>query len=482
MVFFAQMAELVDALGSGPSVRKDVQVRVLFWALLIKRSWFVCHLLFFVLERPSMNKEILRLAVPNIISNISVPLLSTVDTALMGRLTEVHIGAVGVGAMIFNFIYWNFGFLRMGTTGITAQAFGRQNDQQVADTLGRAFLVVLSIALLLLMLQVPIREASVWLMNVSGEQQLLVERYFTIRIWAAPASLGLYAAMGWFFGMQNAIFPLILTIAINVINIVLSYFLVYQLGWEVEGVAWGTLIAQYFGFLLAIGLFFYRYRRFSRLFHRKAILLWKELRRFLSINADIFIRTLCLTFVFGFFYSQSSAEGAMILAVNTILMQFLNWMSYGVDGFAFAAEALVGKYAGAEDQVRTRRAVRLSFIWGMGLAVLFSLLYGLGGPALLRLFTNQADVIQATLPFLFWMVLLPIIGTPSYIWDGVFIGLTASKSMRNSMILALLVFLLVYTITPAGSNHALWLSMLAFLAARGLFQYGLFAWKGIELR
>jgi MATE family multidrug resistance protein len=429
-----------------------------------------------------MNKEILRLAIPNIISNISVPLLSTVDTALMGRLTEVHIGAVGVGAMIFNFIYWNFGFLRMGTTGITAQAFGRQNDQQVADTLGRAFLVVLSIALLLLVLQIPIREASVWLMNVSGEQQLLVERYFNIRIWAAPASLGLYAAMGWFFGMQNAIYPLILTIAINAINIVLSYIFVYQLGWEVEGVAWGTLIAQYFGFLLAVGLFFYRYSDFYKLIHRKAILLWTELRRFLSINADIFIRTLCLTFVFGFFYSRSAVEGAMILAVNTILMQFLNWMSYGVDGFAFAAEALVGKYAGAEDEERTRKAVRLSFIWGMGLAVLFSLLYGLGGPALLQVFTNQEDVIQATLPFLFWMVLLPIIGTPSYIWDGVFIGLTASKSMRNSMILALLVFLLVYTIAPAGSNNILWISMLAFLAARGLFQYGLFLWKGVELR
>ena len=430
-----------------------------------------------------MNREILRLAIPNIISNISVPLLSTVDTALMGRLSELHIGAVGIGAMIFNFIYWNFGFLRMGTTGITAQAFGKADVPAQVHTLGRAALVVFTLAALLLLLQIPIGYASFQLMNVNPSQYALVEEYFFIRIWAAPASLGLYAMIGWFFGMQNAIYPLILTVFINLINIGLSYYFVYHLGWEVRGVALGTVIAQYAGLTLALLLFFGKYRSLLQAFRREALIKWGEFRRFLLINRDIFLRTLSLTFAFAFFYSQSSAEGAMILAVNTILMQFLNWMSYGVDGFAFAAEALVGKYAGAEDRPQTYRAIRYSFYWGMGLAVLFSLLYGVGGQWLLPVFTDQPDVIAQTLPFLFWMALLPIVGSPCYIWDGIYIGLTASKAMRNSMLLALLVFLAAYwLLTPLYGNHGLWLALLIFLGARGAFQHILYWKRGLELQ
>jgi MATE family multidrug resistance protein len=430
-----------------------------------------------------MNREILRLAIPNILSNISVPLLSTVDTALMGRLSELHIGAVGVGAMIFNFIYWNFGFLRMGTTGVTAQAYGANDTSRMVHTLGRALLIGMVVAAILLVLQQPLVRASNQLMQVPESQTGLVETYFLIRIWAAPASLALYALMGWFFGMQNAIYPLILTIFINVINISLSYYLVQVAGWEVAGVAWGTVIAQYAGVLLAVLLILYRYRSYWRYFERKALLKWEAFSNFLRINRDIFIRTLALTFVFAFFYSRSAAYGVMILAVNTILMQFLNWMSYGVDGFAYAAEALVGKYVGRKDPTQTRRAVRYALWWGMGLAVLYSALYGLGGNWLLRIFTNQQDVIAATSPFLWWMVLLPIIGTPSYIWDGVFVGLTASKSMRNSMLAAFGIFLLVYFLFsgPLG-NNGLWVALLVFLLARGAFQHGLYVWKGLELK
>lgn len=428
-----------------------------------------------------MNKEILRLAIPNIISNISVPLLSSVDTALMGRLSELHIGAVGIGAMIFNFIYWNFGFLRMGTTGMTAQAFGAQDDAAVAHTLGRALLVVLAVAGGLLLLQWPFGQASFFLMNASGEQEALVAEYFYIRIWAAPATLGLYAFMGWFFGMQNAIYPLMLTVVINVVNIVLSFFFVQNLGMDVDGVAYGTVIAQYCGLLLALCLFYYRYRYLLAHFQRAAILQWDKLKKFLSINADIFIRTLALTAAFAFFYSQSSAEGKMMLAVNTILLQFLNWMSYGVDGFAFASESLVGKYKGAADDSKTHRAIRLSFSWGMGLALLFSLGYGLFGTALLRVFTNQADVLAAARPFLFWMALLPIFATPCYIWDGVFIGLTASKAMRNSMILAFVIFIATYFATLSLGNNGLWLTLLLFLLARGAIQHGMYWRRGLAL-
>ncbi|MCI4647881.1 MATE family efflux transporter [Phaeodactylibacter sp.] len=428
-----------------------------------------------------MNREILRLAIPNIISNISVPLLSSVDTALMGRMSELHIGAVGIGAMLFNFIYWNFGFLRMGTTGLTAQAYGQQSDEAVAHTLGRALLVVFGVATLLLLLQWPLGEAGIQLMNTEDRQAGLVRQYFFIRIWAAPATLGLYALMGWFFGLQNAIFPLVLTIIINVANILLSVYLVEYRGMGVAGVAYGTLIAQYIGLIAAFGLAFYRYGHLLGHFQLRAISQWEKLLGFLRVNADIFIRTLCLTGVFGFFYSQSSGQGEMVLAVNTILLQYLNWMSYGVDGFAYASESLVGKYKGAADNPKTRRAIGLSFAWGMGLAALFSLGYGLGGNALLRLFTNQADVILAAQPFLFWMVLFPLLGTPSYIWDGVYIGLTASKSMRNSMLLAFVTFLLAYTIARGYGNHGLWLAMLVFLVARGGFQHWLYHRKGLAL-
>ncbi len=428
-----------------------------------------------------MNKEILRLAIPNIISNVSVPLLSSVDTALMGRLSELHIGAVGISSMIFNFLYWNFGFLRMGTTGLTAQAFGRRAEADIGQILGQALLIVLAVAGSILLLQQPLGQVSFFLMNASAEQQPLIAEYFYIRVWAAPATLGLYVFMGWFFGLQNAIYPLLLTLVVNVINISLSIYLVQARGMGVAGVAYGTVIAEYSGLLLAIGLVFYRYPQLLAHVRREAILHWGALRRFLRLNADIFIRTLFLTLAFGFFYSRSSAAGEMALAVNVILLQFLNWMSYGVDGFAYASESLVGKYRGAGDDARTRRAIRLSFAWGMGLALLFSLSYWGFGPHLLRLFTNQPEVLEAARPFLLWMAILPLAGTPCYIWDGIYIGLTASRAMRNSMLLAFGVFVLAYWAAQPLGNHGLWLALLLFLAARGGIQQWLFLRRGLGL-
>lgn len=429
-----------------------------------------------------MNREILRLAIPNIISNVSVPLLSTVDTALMGRMSELHIGAVGIGSMIFNFVYWNFGFLRMGTTGLTAQAFGKKDDSGIVNTFGRAVLVVLVVAATILLLQFPIGELSLFLMNTDEQQGALVSEYFYIRVWAAPATLASYAIMGWFFGMQNAIYPLILTVVVNVVNIVMSFLLVYQMGMDVDGVAYGTLIAQYVGLFLGVYLIYRKYRSLFVQFKRAAILKWEELKRFLQLNGDIFIRTFCITFVFAFFYSRSSAEGEMILAVNTILMQFFTWMSYGVDGFAFASESLVGKYAGAGNKAKTNQAIKLIFFWGMGMAGAFALAYGLFGDHFLRLFTNQQDVINAAAPFLIWMVLFPLLSTPCFLWDGVFIGLTASKAMRNSMILALVVFIVTYySMNTVWDNHGLWLAMLVFMLARGVFQHYLYWRRGMNL-
>lgn len=429
-----------------------------------------------------MNKEILRLALPNIISNISVPLLSSVDTILMGSLSGLHIGAVGIGSMIFNFVYWNFGFLRMGTTGITAQAYGQNNQPDIINTLGRALLIAGILAIFILCLQQPFEKMAIYSMNVSPEQVDLVQTYFYIRIWGAPAALGMYAMLGWFFGMQNAVYPLILTILINIINIILSWYLVAYQGMEAAGVAYGTLVAQYTGLFAAFGLFFYKYRYLLDGFKREVLLKKEELQKFMRVNRDIFIRTVALTLTFSFFYSQSSESGTLILAANTILMQFFNWISYGVDGFGFAAESLVGKYKGKGDEAKTQQAVKVSFIWGMGFAFIYSIGFFIFGKQFLHIFTDQNDVIATAIPYLFWIIGIPIIATPSFIWDGVFVGLTASASMRNSMVLSTIGFFAVFFwLEPLYGNHGLWAAMYIYMLLRGLVQQIMYYRKGVSL-
>ena len=429
-----------------------------------------------------MNKEILRLAIPNIISNVSVPLLSTVDTALMGRMSELHLGAIGLGTMLFNFLYWNFGFLRMSSTGLTAQAYGREDEEAIIHNLLRALIVAGVLGVLMLLFQKPIGEAGMYLLNAAGDQYQLVAQYFFIRIWAAPATLGLFAIMGWYFGMQNAIFPLILTVFINIVNIVLSFYFVRTLGMDISGVAWGTVAAQYAGFLFAFVLFFVKYQSYLSNVTISELFSTKPLLHFLNINKDIFIRTLCLTFVFAFFYSRSAIGGELILAVNVILLQFLNWMSYGVDGFAYAAESLVGKYKGAENKQGVYKAVRFSFGWGFVLAMLFTFSFWVWGDAIMHIFTDKETVIAAAQSYFFWILILPVVGFSCYVWDGIYIGLTASKAMRNCMLLALALFgIAYYFITPYFPIHGLWFSLLMFLGARGLFQWFLFSRRGFAL-
>lgn len=429
-----------------------------------------------------IHREILTLAIPNILSNISVPLLSTVDTALMGRLSEFHIGAVGVGAMIFNFVYWNFGFLRMGTTGLTAQAVGKKDDLLAGLNLGRPVFVAVLLALMILIFHIPLGELGIRLMGAGEDVSPLIGEYFRIRIWAAPATLLLYVLMGWFFGLQNAIYPLVLTIFINVVNILCSYFFVFRLGWEIEGVAWGTVIAQYAGLLMAIGLVAYRYRHLVYLIRLPEVVQWQAFKVFLKVNRDIFFRTFLLTFAFGFFYAKSSIFGAELLAVNVILLQYVNWMSYAIDGFAFASESVVGKYFGARDRKQFLLSVRLSFLWALVASLLVSVAYVLSGPFLLRIFTDQPEVIASARPYLFWMYLFPLIGFSCYIWDGIFIGMTASIAMRNTMAIAFLVFIGAYfALVPAFQNHGLWMALLVFLAARGLMQWYVFARRGMQL-
>ncbi|GLR16728.1 MATE family efflux transporter [Portibacter lacus] len=430
-----------------------------------------------------MNKEILRLAIPNIISNISIPLLSSVDTILMGHLSAVELGAVGIGSMIFNFVYWNFGFLRMGTTGMTAQAYGRKDQHEISALLQRSLLLSFVIAALIMLLMLPIAQASSYLMNVPADQQSFVNDYFFTRIWAAPASLGLYALLGWYFGMQNAKIPLLITVVINLTNIILSYYLVKIQGYGIRGVALGTVIAQYLGFFLALFIIAWQYRIYVERIPLKLLIAKEKIGRFLNINRDIFLRTICLTFAFAFLYSQAALEGELFLAANVILLQFMNWMSYAIDGFAYAAESLVGKFHGASDERNTKKSIRYLFSWGLGFAILFTIVFWGLGDHIIRLFSNQADVIEKTKSMIVWVILLPIVSFACYIWDGIFIGLTASQSMRNAMVISILIYLGSYF----GMEYFfgikdIWLAMLIFMGARGLIQTLFYAKHGLALK
>ena len=346
-----------------------------------------------------MNKKILNLAVPNIISNISIPMLGIVDMALMGHLeSDAYIGAIALGSLIFNFIYWSLGFLRMGTSGFTAQARGRKDLPEAILVFSRAAFIAMMSALLLL-LQVPIEKLSFLVLKGESQVEELAMTYFRIRVWAAPAALGQFALLGFFLGMQNARLPMVVLVSTNVINIICNYTFVMKLGMGSDGVAMGTVIAQYSGLFIAI--FFFR-KYFAKLFKYwslQATIQWDKLKNFLLINSDIFIRTMCLVVVFSIFTARSASvdlhsEGEdTILAVNSILMQFFMFFSFLIDGFAHASEALTGKFIGAKDRNSLVRFIRLIFLWGTGISILFTLIYLLGGNAIFRVLTNNPEVI-----------------------------------------------------------------------------------------
>ncbi len=418
-----------------------------------------------------MNRRILQLAVPNIISNVTVPLLGAVDLALMGHLdNKVYIGAVALGSMIFNFIYWGFGFLRMSTSGFVAQEFGRRNFAQVMINLARPLTLAFSAGLLLIILQFPVSSIAFWLVDSGQEVETYARQYFHIRIYAAPATIALYALTGWFIGMQNTRIPMIIAVCVNMANIILSLVFVRWLGMHSEGVALGTLLAQYTGLLLALFLLHRYYGRFFRFYDGRIFWNSLALSRFFSVNRDIFIRTLCLIAALSFFTAKSASMGDTLLAVNSLLLQFFMFFSYLVDGYAHAAEALTGRFTGSGNSGALRTAVRYLFAWGGGIAVLFTIVYLLWAEAILGLMTSNPEVLSASEPYLFWIVLIPIISFSAFIWDGIFIGATASVQMRNSMLIStvLIYFPVYYLSLPFLGNNSLWLALILFLFSRGV--------------
>lgn len=422
-----------------------------------------------------MNKRILGLAVPSIISNITVPLLGLVDVSIVGHLgSATYIGAIAVGGMLFSMIYWIFGFLRMGTSGLTAQAYGRRDLAEVILLFVRSVGIAFGLALLLILLQYPILKVAFTLIDATPAIEELASLYFRICIWGAPAVLGLYSFAGWFVGMQNSRFPMYIAITQNVVNIVASLFFVFVWNRGVAGVAMGTLVAQYAGLLMASLLWYGYYRRLWQKLNWKMLTDYEAMRSFFILNRDIFFRTLCLVAVTTYFTSRGAEQGDIILAVNTLMMQLFTLYSYIMDGFAYAGEALTGRYVGAHNQADLRRMIRTLFAWGIGLALAFTLLYGIGGSSFLGLLTNEQEVLNASSDYFYWVLAIPLAGMAAFLWDGIYIGATASRQMLYSMLVASVSFFILQRIFQQQmGNHALWMAFIAYLFLRGLVQTGL---------
>ncbi|MFP6732008.1 MAG: MATE family efflux transporter [Alphaproteobacteria bacterium] len=419
----------------------------------------------------SWNRRVWRLAGPIMLANITIPLLGAVDTAVVGHLDQVYyLGAVAIGSLIFNFLYWGFGFLRMGTTGFAAQAHGADDTAEAVDTLWRAMVIALIIGLALLITQSLIIEGAMVFMETSAEVNAHSRAYFTIRIWSAPAALANYVVLGWFLGMQNARAGVIIQIFINLLNIILDLAFVMGAGMAVEGVAIATVISEYAG--LALGLMMIRgaLAKLGRTaIDWRRVLEPARLRHMISVNRDIFLRTLCLITAFAYLTIQGARMGDVILAANAVLFNMVTFMSYALDGFANAAQALVGRAIGERSLADYRGVVRASTIWALVFAVGFSLIYAASGTLIIDGITTLEAVRIAAREALPWMVLAPLISVWGYQLDGIFIGAMLSREMRNAMILSLIIYLVsVEIFRPLLGNHGIWLGFSLFMVARGV--------------
>lgn len=418
----------------------------------------------------SEHAKVWRLAGPIILSNVSVPLLGIVDTAVMGHLDQAYyIGAVAVGAMVFSYVYWGFGFLRMGTTGLVAQAFGAGDSDEVRAILGRALLLAAALALAIIALQWLLINGALWFIEASAEVESLARVYFDIRLYAAPAALANYAVLGWLLGLQRAKSALMLQVFMNGLNIVLDITFVMGLGWGVEGVALATAISEYAAAGVGLLLCLRALEVMGGNWSRAQLLDAAKLRRLLAVNGDIFIRTLCLVTAFAYFTSQGAKMGDMLLAANAVLMNFQLFLGFALDGFAFAAEALIGAAIGAGNRRQLTEAVKATTIWAGISAAVFMLVYWLAGNGIIALITDIPEVKAEAGRYLWWAIASPLVSVWSFQLDGIYIGATRTKAMRNGMMLSLAAFLAaVWLLVPLWGNHGLWLAFYGFMIMRTL--------------
>ncbi len=426
-----------------------------------------------------LDREILRLALPSILANITVPLVGMVDLAVAGHLGSLGeaatlIGGVSVGTMLFDLLYWNFGFLRVGTGGLTAQAYGREDWQGTRVILFRGVVLALLIAALILVLQWPFVHLALYVTHGSDAVRELALRYFFIRIWAAPATLSLMSIKGWFIGMQDTVSSMATDLVVNVVNIVASVILGRWIGFA--GIAWGTVIAQFTGLAFA-GVLIARRMPPGKGGIRQAVS-GADLGAFLTMNGNLFVRSLCMVAIYVGFTMISARYGDLVLAVGAILMKLLLLFSFFTDGFAYAAEALVGKFIGRRDIPAVKMTVRHVFVWSMGVGMFFVLVYLFGSDPVFRVLTSDAQVVHAARPFYFWLLLMPPIGCAAFTWDGVFVGATASRSLRNSLVWALLAFFGLWffgyavrggSLVPEDALHLLLAAYFAHLLVRTLY-------------
>lgn len=413
-----------------------------------------------------INKDILKLALPSILANITVPIVGMVDIAVAGHLdtqAATMIGGIAIGTMLFDLLYWNFGFLRVGTGGLTAQAYGRGDRKECAKILARAIGISLACAFALIAIQWIFVKAAFLVVDCTPEVRELASQYFFIRIWAAPATLSLMAFKGWFIGMQDSVSPMLTDLIVNGMNVLMSFVLalgVSAIGYDgmgFAGIAAGTVVAQYSGLLAAVLLLAFKYWRNTvsalDMADLKNVFRGSETRRFFVMNTDLFVRSLCFIAIYIGFTVISARYGDLLLAVSSIMMKLLMIFSYFTDGFAYAGEAMTGKYIGAKDGAMLRQTVKWTFIWSMGIAVIFMGIYQFAGVPLLRMMTSDPTVVEASKEYLPWLLLMPVIGCAAFTWDGIYIGATASKAIRNSMLWAVVGFAAVWFVGILCLNH-----------------------------
>lgn len=423
-----------------------------------------------------MNKKILKLALPNILSNLSVPLIGLVDTSLSGHLGDAaHLAGLALGSTIFSFVFWGFGFLRMGTTGLTAQAWGAKDEERLQAIFFRAALVACLGGIVLWLIQFLLGDLAFWLFEGSADAEYWARMYFQTRIWAAPATLLIYVINGWSLGAQNAFLPLGVTLMQNLGNVALSLLFVLQYNMGIQGVALGTVLGNYAAAIFGI-IWLWKKYNWLFVFPKKAWLSLAELTAFFKLNSDLVIRTLALMATFTWFTAESATYGDVPLAANTILLQLWMIFSYGIDGFAFAAESLVGALKGEKNDTDLALMIRRCFQWGIGLGVLGGVLFFMFQEAILALFTNDLPTIAFAKQLYPWILIAPLVGSFCYIWDGIFIGLTASAAMRNSMLIAVIgiYFPTYFLLKGSFGITALWVAMMGFLATRALGQWWYF--------
>ena len=437
----------------------------------------------------NINKDILRLAIPSILANITIPLVGIVDTAIVGHLSDAAaIGGIAIGTMLFDLLYWNFGFLRIGTSGLTAQAYGADNPSECRKILTQSLTIALMGAAVIWAIQWFFVTAVLAIVPCSAEVETVAKEYFFVRIWAAPATLMIFTFKGWFIGMQDTKSPMAVDILVNVVNMLASYFLAVHTPLGIVGVAWGTLIAQYMGLLLALAIMYYRYHGMLGLPYGewRDMMRWPEMRRFMTLSGNLVIRSLCFMVVYVGYTYLAGTHGDVELAVSSILMKLFMFFSFFVDGFAYAGEALVGKAYGEKsespitnDQSPIKNIVRALFNWSLGVGLFFTLFYALTGRANIELMTNDADVITASTRYIGWLIAMPLISTLAFMWDGIYVGATAGKQIRNSMIWAAVSFVIGYAATyRLVGAQALYIAYFAHLIARAV--YLTLEWKKIK--